>query len=93
MSNDFETVNESPEFKEFIKFLLDNGWSPIRSGVDWGDWRYERNYVDMIYDELWFEGDKVYVVYTDIQWGYTNYDRHVFTYEEFKVWYNNTYHV
>lgn len=87
--NHLENPNHSPELKDLLRFFSDNGWSPR-----WGranEWRYERSYADMIYDELWIDGDKVRVTYTDVQWGYTNYENHEFTYEEFKEWHKCTY--
>jgi deoxycytidylate deaminase len=87
--NHLENPNHSPELKDLIKFLSDNGWRSKCSKPD--EWQYERSYADMIYDEMWVDGDKVNVTYNDIQWGYTKYDHHEFTYQEFKDWCKSAY--
>jgi hypothetical protein len=47
----------------------------------------------MIYDKAWINGDMVHVVYNDINWGYTSYDKHEFTFDQFKVWCKETYNI
>ena len=87
--NHMVNPNHSPELKDMIKFLSDHGWNSKWGKPD--EWKYERSYADMIYDEIWINGDKIHVTYNDINWGYTNYDHHEFTFEQFKDWCMSTY--
>ena len=89
--NHMQNPNHSPELKALIKFLSDNCWSSKWDKPD--EWQYERSYADMIYDEAWINGDMVHVVYNDINWGYTSYDKHEFTFDQFKVWCKETYNI
>lgn len=69
---------------ELIEYLNSSIWED--EGGD--NWRYERSYSDYIYDNLTIYDDKVSLTYTDIGWGYTNYENYEFTYEEFKNWWD-----
>jgi hypothetical protein len=81
---------ETNEFIEYLeKNLWNKRWVEKESDKDYEDFEYERSYADFIYDELtiWKNEKRVSVCYTDIGWGYTNYENYDFTYEEFVNWF------
>ena len=82
------------EKKDLVNYLDSNGWN--RRWRSWSDsddskdneWEYLRSYADFIYDNLYINEDKVNLCYTDIGWGYTNYESYDFTFEEFVSWWD-----
>lgn len=85
----FLDPNNSPELNKLIIFLRDSGWRIKFNDVT--EWQYERNYADMIDDEIWINNNEINVTYNDIGWGYHNHEHYKFAYDEFIDWCRGTY--
>ncbi len=82
--------------EEIIEYLCREGWHKAWNEDSerddrYEDFRYDRNWADCIWDELtiWKTEKRIDVTYQDIGWGYTNYENHSFTYEEFVDWWKS----
>ena len=79
------------ETNEFIDWLTTNTcWycSTKRENASYSEWENERDYANMIYDDMtiWENEKYVSVSYKCIEWGYTSIENYDFSYEEFIAW-------